>query len=94
MLASNWYIVVGGAAFFGTIATVLAYRRRSFVDVLIVGIVLVGIAMMWNSRFPPFGAIFLSALFILIMIGSIVSGLRSKIRRKVGPTDDPGHSHR
>lgn len=77
MPLSTWYIVIAGTAFFGTIAGVCAFRRRSFVDVVLFGAIVVYLAWLWNEHMAPWGAIALSVFFGLAFLGGFVSSCRS-----------------
>ncbi len=63
-------------AFFGTIAGMCAFRRRSFVDVILFGIIVVYLASLLNEHLAPWGAVALSVFFAIIIVGGIFSSRR------------------
>lgn len=78
MRPSDWFILISSVGFFGTAAALLAYFRRSWTDVFASGSILMLCAGMFNRWFAPWPAVILGVFIAVLLIGTLISGLRSR----------------
>jgi len=80
MLTSDWLILILGTAIVLGAAAGFAIHRKSWIEVLIAGGMLVGLAAIVNRLLPPVGAAGLFGLIAFLGVGTLISVWREKQR--------------